>query len=72
MNLKGYINNDISVEGLGSCYVYLYYGKQTYKVSRVADGKDYMIMGRQQALLMGYVSFTEIHQPAVKAKWIRP
>ena len=72
MNLKGYINNDISVESLGSCCVYLHYGKQTYKVSSVADSKDYMILARQQALLMGYVSFPEIQQAAVKAKWKRP
>ena len=72
MNLEGYINNDISVESLGSCCEHLHYGKQTYKVSCVADSKDYMILGRQQALLMGYVSFPEIQQPAVKAKWIRP
>ena len=71
MNLKGYIDNDISVESLGSCCVYLHYGKQTYKVSCVADSKDYMILGRHQALLMVYVSFPEIQQPAVKAKWIR-
>ena len=56
MNLKGYINNDISFENLGSCCLYLYYGKQTYKVSCVADSKGYMILGRQQALLMEYVS----------------
>ena len=56
MNLKGYINNDISVENLGSCCLYLYYGKETYKVSCVADSKGYMILGRQQALLMEYVS----------------
>ena len=45
-----------------------YYGKQTYKVSCVADSKDYMILGRHHALLMVYVSFPEIQQPAVKAK----
>ena len=72
MNLKGYINNDISDESLGFCCVYLHYGKQTYKVSSVADSKDYMILARQQALLMGYVSFPEIQQAAVKAKWKRP
>ena len=47
MNLKGYINNDISVESLGSCCAYLHYGKQIYKVSCVTDSKDYMILGRQ-------------------------
>ena len=47
MNLKGYINNDISVEILGPCCVYLHYGKQIYKVSCVTDSKDYMILGRQ-------------------------
>ena len=72
MNVKGYINNDISVESLGSCCVYLHYGKQTYKVSCVADSKDCMILGRHQALLMVNVSLPEIQQPAVKAKWIRP
>ena len=72
MNLNGYINNDISVESLGSCCVYLHYGKQTYKVSCVTDSKDCMILARHQALLMVNVSFPEIQQPAVKAKWIRP
>ena len=72
MNLKGYINGDISVESLGSCYVYLHYGKQTYKVSCVADSKDYMILGSHQTLLMVYVSFPGIEQPAVKAKRTRP
>ena len=72
MKMKGYINSDISVESLGSCYVYLHYGKQTYKVSCVADSKDYIILGRHQALLMVYVSFPEIQQPAVKAKRIHP
>ena len=71
MNLNGYINNDISVESLGSCCVYLHYGKQTYKVSCVTDSKDCMILARHQALLMVNVSFPEIQQPAVKAKWIR-
>ena len=47
MNLKRCINNDISVESLASCCVYLHYGKQIYKVSCVTDSKDYMILGRQ-------------------------
>ena len=65
--MKGY--NDSSVENLGSCFVYLYNGRQTYKVSfEVADSKGHMILGRQQALLMGYVSFPEIQQPVFKAK----
>ena len=67
VNLKGY--NDSPVENLGSFSLYLYHGKQTYKVScEVADSKGHMILGRQQALLMGYVSFPGIQQPAVKAK----
>ena len=67
VNLKGY--NDSPVENLGSCSVYLYHGKQTYKVSfEVTDSKGHMILGRQQALLMGYVSFSEIQQPVFKAK----
>ena len=67
MNLKGY--NVSPVEDLGSCSVYLYHGKQTYKVScDVGDSKGHIILGRQQALLMGYVSCSEIQQAAVKAK----
>ena len=74
MILKGY--NDSPVENLGSGSVYLYHGKQTYKVSfEVTDSKGHMILGRQQqALLMGYVSFPEIQQPVVRPrpKWIHP
>ena len=51
INLKGY--NDSPLENLGSCSVYLYHGKKTYKVSgEMADSKGHMILGRQQALLM--------------------
>ena len=67
MNLKGY--NDSPVENLGSCSVYFNHGKQPYKVSfEVTDSKGHMILGRQQALLMRYVSFPEIQQQAAKAK----
>ena len=67
VNLKGY--NDSPVENLGSFSMYLYHGKQTYKVScEVADSKGHLILGRQQVLLMGYVSFPGIQQPAVKTK----
>ena len=67
MNLKGY--KDSPVENLGSFSMYLYHGKQTYKVPcEVADSKGHLILGRQQALLMGYFSFPGIQQPAVKAK----
>ena len=67
VNLKGY--NDSPVENLGSCSVYFNHGKRTYKVSfEVTDSKGHMILGRQQALLMGYVSFPEIQQPVVRSR----
>jgi len=34
----------------------------------VADSKGHMILGRKQALVMEYVSFSEIQKPAVQAK----
>ena len=66
MNMKGY--NDSSVENLGSCFVYLYNGRQTFVSFEVTDSKGHMILGRQQALLMGYVSFPEIQQPVVRSR----
>ena len=65
--MKGY--NDSPVENLGSCVVYLYLGNKKYRVlTQVADSKGHMILGRNQALLMGYVTFPNIQEPAVQAK----
>jgi len=67
VNLKGY--NDSPVENLGSCIVYLYHGNKRYRaLCEVADSKGRMILGRKQALVMEYVSFPEIQEPAVQAK----
>ena len=67
VNLKGY--NHSPVENLGSCIVYLYHGNKIYRVlCQVADSKGHMILGRNQALIMEYVSFPEIQKPTVQAK----
>ena len=51
VNLKGH--NDIPVENLGSCIVYLYNGNKMCRVwCEVADSKGHMILGRKQALAM--------------------
>jgi len=61
--------NDSPVGNLGSCIVYLYHGDKMYRVLyEVADSKGHMILGRKQALVMEYVSFSEIQKPAVQAK----
>ena len=66
VDLIGY--NDSPVKNLGSCVVFLYHGKETYRIlCEVADSRGYMILGRQQALRMNYVKFPEIHKPAIKA-----
>ena len=64
VNLKGY--NDSPVENLGSCIVYLYHGNKIYRI--YTQSKGHMILGRNQALIMEYVSFPEIQKPAVQAK----
>ena len=67
VNLKGY--NDSPVENLGSCIVYLYHGNKRYRdLCEVADSKGHMILGRKQALVMEYVTFPEIQEPAVQVK----
>ena len=65
--MKGY--NDSPVENLGSCVAYLYYGNKKYRVlTQVAESKGHMILGRNQALLMRYVTFPNIREPAMEAK----
>ena len=67
VNLRGY--NDSPVENLGSCVVYLHHGDKKYRVlTQIADSKGHMILGRNQALFMGYVAFPGIQEPAVQAK----
>ena len=67
VSLLGY--NDTPVGNLGSCYVQMYHGKKTTKVRcEVADSRGPILLGRKQALQMGYVSFPKIEMPPVQFK----
>ena len=67
VNLRGY--NDNPVENLGSCTVFVYHGREIYKIlCEVANSNGPMILGREQALKMNYVQFPSIQEPAVAAK----
>lgn len=62
VNLNGY--NASLFENLESCIVYLYSSNKKYRVHcEVAKSEDLMMLGRKQALVMGYISFPEILQP---------
>lgn len=64
MKLNRY--NESSFENLGSCIVYLYHGNKKYRVlCEVAKSKGHMILGRKQALVMGYINFPEMLQPTM-------
>ena len=67
VTLSGY--NDAPVQNLGSCHVYLYHGSNSYKIlCQVADSRGPMLLGRHDALKLGYVNFPSINPPEVKAK----
>ena len=62
VNLNGY--NASLFENLESCVLYLYSSNKKYRVlCEVAKSEDHMMLGRTQALIMGYNSFPEILQP---------
>ena len=61
--------NDNPVKHLGSCIVYVYHGNKRHRaLCDITDSKGNMILGRKQALVMEYVSFPKIQEPAVQAK----
>ena len=62
VNLNGY--NASLFENLEACIVYLYSSNEKYRVlCEVAKSEDQMMLGRKQALVVGYISFPEILQP---------
>lgn len=59
-------------ENLESCIVYLYSSNEKYRVlCEVAKSEDHMMLGRKQALVVGYISFPEILQPTKIGKSIQ-
>ena len=67
MKLIGY--TDTTIKNLGSIRVFLYHDNEKYKVHcEVADRSGHRILGRDQALRMKYVDFTQIQQPTVNSK----
>ena len=59
-------------ENLESCIVYLYSSNEKYRVlCEVAKSEDQTMLGRKQALVVGYISFTEILQPTKIGKSIQ-
>ena len=67
VGINGY--GDSPVENLGSCTVYMFHGRQKYRVRcEVVDSRGYLILGREQAMQMKYVLFPGIQPPQVEAK----
>ena len=70
VNLNGH--NASLFENLESCIVYLYSSNEKYRVlCEVAKSEDHMMLGRKQALVVGYISFPEILQPTKIGKSIQ-
>ena len=67
LRLLGY--DDSPVKNIGSCSVYIYHGNKCSKVQcEIADSRGPFLLGREQAMKMGYVNFPSIQAPPVHAR----